>query len=89
VPCLLVFAHRNQIFTTAPRTTGIDGIAALEAIFAAEYSQLRAEYEAADMGFFTGWAPQQSILAHNALGWFVSHGGNNSTAEALLQGVPM
>ncbi|KAF5368910.1 hypothetical protein D9758_003087 [Tetrapyrgos nigripes] len=34
------------------------------------------------------WAPQETILAHPATGWFISHGGWNGTQEALEYRVP-
>ena len=34
------------------------------------------------------WAPQETILMHPATGWFVSHGGWNSTQEAFVYRVP-
>ncbi|XP_010059248.1 UDP-glycosyltransferase 13 [Eucalyptus grandis] len=36
-----------------------------------------------------GWADQQEILAHPAIGGFVSHCGWNSVTEAAWQGVPV
>ncbi|KAH8085452.1 UDP-Glycosyltransferase/glycogen phosphorylase [Cristinia sonorae] len=40
-------------------------------------------------GLLTPWSPQQTILVHPALGWFVTHCGHNSTLEAISSGVPM
>ncbi|KAK7437859.1 hypothetical protein VKT23_018296 [Stygiomarasmius scandens] len=34
------------------------------------------------------WAPQETILMHPATGWFISHGGWNSTLEAFVYRVP-
>lgn len=36
-----------------------------------------------------GWAPQVEILAHSAMGGFVSHSGWNSILESLCYGVPI
>lgn len=40
-------------------------------------------------GLICGWAPQLEILAHNAIGGFVSHCGWNSILESLWFGVPI
>ncbi|XP_019169712.1 PREDICTED: anthocyanidin 3-O-glucosyltransferase 2-like [Ipomoea nil] len=40
-------------------------------------------------GMVCGWVPQVTILAHKAIGGFVSHCGWNSILEALCHGVPI
>jgi hypothetical protein len=41
------------------------------------------------IGKVIGWAPQVAILAHQAIGGFVSHCGWNSILESLWFGVPI
>ncbi|KAF7803934.1 UDP-glycosyltransferase 43 [Senna tora] len=43
----------------------------------------------AKMGLVCGWVPQVKILAHTAIGGFVSHCGWNSIMESLWYGVPI
>ncbi|XP_031278168.1 anthocyanidin 3-O-glucosyltransferase 2-like [Pistacia vera] len=43
----------------------------------------------AKIGKVIGWAPQVSILAHEAIGGFVSHCGWNSVLESVWFGVPI
>jgi len=50
---------------------------------------IKARFEESDIGYLAPWAPQQYILSHQAVGWFLSHCGGNGSMEALSQGVPM
>nr|WJH18548.1 phenylpropanoid glycosyltransferase UGT12 [Artemisia annua] len=44
--------------------------------------------EVGDRGCIVKWAPQQEVLAHQAIGGFWTHNGWNSTLESICEGVP-
>ncbi|CAA2933676.1 UDP-glycosyltransferase 74F2-like [Olea europaea subsp. europaea] len=56
---------------------------------ASDQEKLPKNFVEDDNGLFVTWSPQLKVLSNKALGCFFSHGGWNSTIEALSMGVPM
>ncbi|XP_031273306.1 7-deoxyloganetic acid glucosyltransferase-like [Pistacia vera] len=74
----LVNSKQRFLWVTRPGSVGGDDDSAMEL---AEGTKER--------GYIVGWAPQEEVLAHKAVGGFLTHSGWNSTLESIVAGVPM
>ncbi|KAF9267780.1 hypothetical protein L218DRAFT_854735 [Marasmius fiardii PR-910] len=51
--------------------------------------ELQAKVDASKITLICQYAPQQYILSHAAVGWFLTHNGLSGTVETLQTGIPM
>ncbi|KAL1793717.1 hypothetical protein ACET3X_008699 [Alternaria dauci] len=51
--------------------------------------KLKDKYLGNENALILPFVPQQTVLSHEACGWFITHGGANGVMEALTQGIPM
>ncbi|XP_047968632.1 mogroside IE synthase-like [Salvia hispanica] len=80
--------HEMEELATALKLTGKHF---LWVVRSSEVSKLPENFadEASGKGLIVSWCSQLEVLAHEAIGCFVTHCGWNSTLEALSLGVPM
>ncbi|KAF8194683.1 hypothetical protein BJ912DRAFT_1087311 [Pholiota molesta] len=57
--------------------------------FAKISDESQKKVESSGLGLLTKWAPQQYVLTHKSIGWFLTHGGHGGLTEALASGIPL
>lgn len=97
-PCSVIYVSFGSLSEVGPEQMEelAKGLKASNKYFlwvvrASEESKLPKNYaeELSEKGLIVSWCPQLEVLAHEALGCFITHCGWNSTLEALSFGVPM
>ncbi|KAL0436802.1 UNVERIFIED_CONTAM: UDP-glucose iridoid glucosyltransferase [Sesamum radiatum] len=76
-------AKSEQPFLWAVRPSLLNGTDAMKSL-PEEFIKITQE-----RGMVVEWAPQKKVLAHPAVGGFLTHCGWNSTLESMCEGVPL
>ncbi|KAL0285861.1 UNVERIFIED_CONTAM: UDP-glucose iridoid glucosyltransferase [Sesamum calycinum] len=76
-------AKSEQPFLWAVRPSLLNGSDAMKSL-PEEFIKITQE-----RGMVVKWAPQKKVLAHPAVGGFLTHCGWNSTLESMCEGVPL
>ncbi|QRV81801.1 glycosyltransferase family 1 protein [Ceratobasidium sp. AG-Ba] len=82
-------ARHLEIIIEEIISQGFRLIFALSSAIAGMNERLKEKLTASGDAIFPTWVNQLRVLEHPAIHYFVSHGGWNSTTEAVVRGVPM
>ncbi|CAM0958449.1 unnamed protein product [Alopecurus aequalis] len=77
-------AHSRSHFLWIIRPDLVKGQTQAAAVLPPEFSAATA-----GRGLVASWCPQKEVLAHPAVGAFITHSGWNSTLESICAGVPV